>query len=396
MMRGSEPSSQKSIEQVGKPRAHKAKLEHVNHDVVESKKTPEGLKDLYRSMMENVRVAVALIDLNYKILMVNNAMSKYFRKPACEFIGRECFREFEKRESTCSHCPGKRAIATGQPAETETEGVRDNGYHIPVRIQAFPTIGPDGAVTGFIEIIEDITERKKAKEKLLDYQAQLKSLASQLTLTEERERYHLATELHSRIGQSLAISKLKIDILRTSGLAESAAKDLKEVSDLLDKTISETRKLTFDLSSPILHELGFESAVAAWLNEEIEQKYSIAVELEKDKKPKPLGNDTKTLLFRDVRELLINVVKHSRATKVKVLIRRIGDRIRVCVEDNGIGFNPAEVAAKSAREGGFGLFNIRQGLEQSGGLLEIESAPGCGCKITMLAPLKKEKNTKGA
>jgi PAS domain S-box-containing protein len=396
MMRGSESNKRKSVEQVRKPRAHKAKLEYVHHDVGENKETPEGLKDLYRSMMENVRVAVALIDLNYKILMVNNAMIKYFRKPACEFIGRECFREFEKRESICSHCPGKRAIATGQSAEVETEGVRDNGYRIPVRIQAFPTIGPDGAVTGFIEIIEDITERKKAKEQLLDYQAQLKSLASQLTLTEEREKHHLATELHSRIGQSLAISKLKIDILRTSGLIESVAKDLKEVSDLLGKTISETRKLTFDLSSPILHELGFESAVAAWLNEEIEQKYSIAVELETDKKPTPLGNDTKTLLFRDVRELLINVVKHSRATKVKVSIRRIGDRISVCVEDNGIGFNPAEVAAKSAKEGGFGLFSIRQGLEQSGGLLEIESAPDCGCKITMLAPLEKEKNTKGA
>src|SRR4030043_20285 len=87
-------------------------------------------------------------------------------KPVSELIGKKCFREFEKRDAMCPYCPGVRAMATGQPAEVETEGVRDDGSRYNVRIQAFPAFGYDGAVTGFIEITEDITERKRIEELL--------------------------------------------------------------------------------------------------------------------------------------------------------------------------------------------------------------------------------------
>jgi len=241
----------------------------------------------------------------------------------------------------------------------------------------------------------DVTQRKQAEQKLLDYQSQLKSLASQLTLAEERERRRIAVELHDRIGQSLAISKVKLDGQRHSISPTDKGEVLEDVCSLLGQAIADVRSLTFDLSSPILHELGLEAAVAAWIAEEIEQKYDITVELEVDKKPKPLDDDIGSLLFRDVRELLFNVVKHSQATKVKVSIRRIGERISISVEDNGMGFVPAEVTAKAVGKGGFGLFSIRERLEQFGGHLQIESAPGGGCKVTMIAPLKEIKIING-
>jgi len=241
----------------------------------------------------------------------------------------------------------------------------------------------------------DVTQRKQAEQKLLDYQSQLKSLASQLTLAEERERRRIAVELHDRIGQSLAISKVKLDGQRHSISPTDKGEVLEDVCSLLGQAISDVRSLTFDLSSPILHELGLEAAVAAWIAEEIEQKYDITVELEVEKEPKPLDDDIGSLLFRDVRELLFNVVKHSQATKVKVSIRRIGERISISVEDNGMGFVPAEVTAKAVRNGGFGLFSIRERLEQLEGHLQIESAPGGGCKVTMIAPLKEIKIING-
>jgi len=148
--------------------------------------------------------------------------------------------------------------------------------------------------------------------------------------------------------------------------------------------------LTFDLSSPILYELGFEAAVAVWLTEEVEEKHNIATEFEKDKQVKPLDDDVRVLLFRDVRELLINVVKHAQAKKVKVSVRKAGNQIHVCVEDDGWGFDPAKIRATAVKKGGFGLFSIRQRLEELGGELEIESAPGQGTRATLIAPLKRE------
>jgi len=237
----------------------------------------------------------------------------------------------------------------------------------------------------------EIAERKKTEKKLLDYQGQLKSLASQLTLAEEHERHQIATELHATIGQSLAVSKLQLDALRQSVSDKKLVKTLEEVCNTLEETIRDTRTLTFDLSFPILYELGFEIAVGGWLSEQIQEKYGIATEFEDDGQPKPLDDDIRVLLFRDVRELLINVVKHASANKVKVSVRKVGSRIHFSVEDDGVGFDFTEVASIATKTGGFGLFSIRERLEQIGGELEIESEPGHGTKVTIMAPLKQGK-----
>ena len=106
-----------------------------------------------------------------------------------------------------------------------------------------------------------------------------------------------------------------------------------------------------------------------------------------------LDDDIRVLLFRNVRELLINVIKHAEANKVKVSISRDNDYIKVRVEDNGVGFNPVEVTAMAAKRAEFGLFSIRERLEQLGGMIEIDSEPGSGSKITMRAPLKINNST---
>jgi signal transduction histidine kinase len=234
-------------------------------------------------------------------------------------------------------------------------------------------------------------ERKRAEQRAREYQAQLKSLASQLTLAEEHERHCLATELHDRISQSLVISKIKLEALRKSGSGRKLDKALEDVCNSLGQTIQDTRTLTFDLSNPVLYELGFEMAVSEWLTNQIQEKHGITVEFEADGEAKPLDDDVRILLFRDVRELLTNVVAHAHAHKVKVSIKKLGGQISITVEDDGVGFDLAEVLSGAAGKGEFGLFSIRERLERLGGHLEIESKPRCGCKVTIVAPLKKEK-----
>jgi signal transduction histidine kinase len=165
---------------------------------------------------------------------------------------------------------------------------------------------------------------------------------------------------------------------------------LNETSKNIEHIIQEVRTLTFDLSSPILYELGFEAAVAEWLTVRIQKEHGIATEFEDDEQPKPLDDDTRTVLFRDVRELLTNVVKHAQAKKVKVSIRKVGSRIHVSVEDDGRGFDPKKVAATAAKAGEFGLFSIRERLKQLGGTIEIESGSGHGTRVILTAPLKSE------
>jgi PAS domain S-box-containing protein len=140
----------------------------VGRDITERKQMEEALQESeehYRSMVESIDLGLNLIDCDYNIVMLNAAQGRNFNKPVHEMVGKKCFREFEERDAVCPHCPGVKAIATGQPAEVEIHRVRD-GIGRFMRLRAFPTFGQDGIVRGFVEIGQDITERKRAEEAL--------------------------------------------------------------------------------------------------------------------------------------------------------------------------------------------------------------------------------------
>lgn len=130
-------------------------------------------EERYRSLMENIKLGVTLIDSGYNILMTNDLTGRLHNKDASELVGKKCFRELENRDTVCPHCPGKKAMITRLPQEVETESVRDDASSYPIWIRAFPILGPKGSVTGFVKVVEDITERKQAEEEKQKLQSQL-------------------------------------------------------------------------------------------------------------------------------------------------------------------------------------------------------------------------------
>jgi signal transduction histidine kinase len=239
-------------------------------------------------------------------------------------------------------------------------------------------------------------ELEQRESKLLDYQNQLRSLATELSRVEERERRHIASDLHDRIGQSLAMSKIRLGALRQMAAPTNLTQPIEELQTLIHQAIKDTRSLMFELSPPVLYELGFEASVAS-LTEQLHQQHDIPIHFEDDGRPKPLGADLRFLLFKAVHELLLNVIKHSQARNARVVIERDGAQLQTVVEDDGVGFHPAEVGLRVSQTGGFGLFSIRERLSYHGGELQIESSPGHGTQVLLKAPLlnngKPEKET---
>jgi signal transduction histidine kinase len=237
------------------------------------------------------------------------------------------------------------------------------------------------------ELQGEIAERKKAEEKLLVYQKELRSLASELSLAEERLRRRVASNVHDHVGQSLAISKMKVEALQQSIDNPKAVKSLDEVRRFLSEAIERTRSLTAELSPPVLYELGFEAALE-WLVKNAREQYGLSAQFEDDGLDKPVSEDIRVMLFQAVRELLVNVAKHARANEVKVSVQKAADEIRIEVEDNGKGFDISRKRPHNMTSGGFGLFSIRERLGHMGGRFNIESKPDKGTLIILAAPLE--------
>ncbi len=126
----------------------------------------ESKSPLYRSLVENIDLGVTLIDGEGTIVMANAAQARMLGRSPGELAGKKCFEEFEKMDHLCRHCPGRESMVSGKPEEVNTEGVREDGSRFRVRIRAFPVMGNEGRATGFIEVVEDITDRLKIEEEI--------------------------------------------------------------------------------------------------------------------------------------------------------------------------------------------------------------------------------------
>jgi len=246
------------------------------------------------------------------------------------------------------------------------------------------------ATDSVMVITKDVTERKEAEAKLLAYQEQLRALTSEMFLIEERERRRIASELHDQIGQNLALCKLKVAAMEKDMSRSQLKSQLSTVHRLLECSIQDARSLIFDLSPPVLYELGFQAALE-WLAERIAEQYRLRVEFENRAGDEILGTDRQVILFQVVRELLVNAGKHSQASQAKVILSMEKQSLQIQVNDDGVGFDASQIYDAKGHKGGYGFFSMRERLNYLGGQLEVRSKPGQGSQVVLTVPLQAGK-----
>jgi len=367
--------------------------EEMRLEIAERRRVEKALlesKSRFRTIIREAAIGIALIDKRGHVIEGNPALLAMLGYSPEELRGMD-FTRINHSENAESSWKNFQKLLTGQQdvCRVETRYIRKDGW-IGWGRQSISLVREPGGKPQFaIALFEDITERRESEEKIHTYQEQLQSLASELSLTEERERRRLATVLHDHIAQLLVVAKAKFEKIQESTLYRSFAKPMEEIRRLIDESIRYTRSLVFELSPPILYDLGFEPAME-WLAEHMQQQYGLEVVVEDDDQPKPLDNEARVLLFRAVRELLFNVLKHAQTNRARVCLLGEGDHLRVIVEDNGVGFTPDKLCASSGKIEGFGLFSIRERLNYSGGHMEIESIPGEVTRVILTVPVQTD------
>ena len=273
-------------------------------------------------------------------------------------------------------------LEAGQYIGLEAEFRARDGRIVPGQVSA-RTIEIGGDICA-IAIIRDITQQKWAEKQLLEYQKQLRRLASELVAAESRHRSRIAEDLHDRIGQSLFLIKMKLDF-RTRPDKAPSKKVLDEALDLLDQAVADVRTMIVEICPPSLNLLGLEAALSE-LADKIGLEYGLNVYFRECGDLDPLSTEIRDLLYRGGRELVFNVVKHAQATALWLVVRQDEEYIHVEVRDNGVGFDETIVDSALGESAGFGLFSLRERLQPIGGLLVVDSEPGQGARVVIQVP----------
>jgi two-component system, chemotaxis family, CheB/CheR fusion protein len=288
----------------------------------------------------------------------------------------------------------RRVLEQREPVEREVRSQTNQWY----LCRMLPYRAENDQVQGAVITLVDITRRKRAEDQLeqrvrertLELQHQtrrLRQLARQLATVERRERKRLAAVLHDELQQYLIAMKMRLeqaDLTSEQSLHSAVGQALK----LVDQTLMCSRTLTSDLRPPVLYEDGLAQALQ-WLARHMQDRHELKVNLEEAISHIDLDDDLRCMVFEGVRELLLNVVKHSGVRQALLEVRHHDGRLRVRVQDKGKGFNRAELESDKPKLEGFGLLNVRERFVAAGGAVAVNAAPGSGCEVVLELPLDK-------
>ena len=377
-------------------REHQQELEDSQRALRESEKR---FRTLFSTLIEGFGIIEMMFDADgrpsdYRFLQINPAFEAQTGLQNAQ--GRRMRELAPDHEAHWFEIFGNVAL-TGQSVRVVNEAKALGRWF---DVSAYRVGGPENRTVAIL--LNDVTKSKQAedavraaKEKLeervqertaelKERAEQLARLSSQLTMTEQRERNRLAQILHDGLQQYLLATKLQVGELIERATDVALKQSANEVEKLLSESIMVSRTLAAELSPRSLHETGLMAGLE-WLSRWMFDKHGLKIELVMLTETPVLAEDVKLLLFESIRELLLNVVKHSRTHSAKInLAHTDGRSLEIVVSDNGVGFDPARACEK---EGSFGLFSIRERVNLIGGSFEVESSPGKGASFTLRTPL---------
>ena len=287
-----------------------------------------------------------------------------------------------------SESPTAEVLRTGVPLRNRELVIgRPDGTRIPVLANVIPLRHAEGHLIGAVSCFQDITERKRAEEKLQESNETLQLLSRRLVESQETERRNIARELHDEVGQTLTVAEMNLQVMLQSSHATPQTRRLKESLQAVERVLAHVRDLSLSLRPSMLDDLGLESALR-WYTHRQAALTGLRVEFQFDPLEERLDPVIETACFRVAQEALTNVVRHAHARAVSVLLRKRNGHLHLIVRDDGVGFDVTALR-QHAREGAsLGLLSMEERAVLTDGALELTSAPGQGTEIHAWFPLK--------
>jgi signal transduction histidine kinase len=258
----------------------------------------------------------------------------------------------------------------------------DDGSQLAVLVSVRP-LPRNGSKNPILAVVvTDMTEARRTEERL-------RALSQRVISAQETERGRVALELHDRITQLLCAILTRSQVLadKLPSRETASRREAAKLNDMLGQTAEEVERISRDLRPSVLGESGL-VPVLRHTSAEFARRSGLTVSVTCARLNRKLASDTELTLYRILQETLRNVQQHARASRVTVRFTRRADAVQLAIHDDGIGFDPARLAAKRGRKGGLGLLNMRERIAYVGGSLRVISARGRGTTIEAQIPFR--------
>ena len=235
------------------------------------------------------------------------------------------------------------------------------------------------------DLAREIAERKVIEQNLRESEERLREFAAHIQAVREEERTSMAREIHDELGQALTGLKMDLSWLEKrlpKGLEEQAEK-VKSMFRLIDETIQSVRKISSELRPQVLDDVGL-SGTLKWQAREFQARTGIRCKVDLPEEEFVMDQDRSTAVFRIFQEVMTNVARHAKATRVDIKLRLDADHLILNIVDNGRGIALADLRSQKS----LGLVGVRERAHILGGQVEIEGTDGKGTSVTLSIPFQ--------
>ncbi len=331
-------------------------------------------------ILERITDGFIALDKNFYYTYANKKIGEMTHRDPDSLIGKNVWDVFPEAVGSGTYNAFNKAMK-------EQQHVSNIDYFEPLDLWQENNIYP--SPDGLSVFISDISQRKRAEEKLKQSNEQLRQLTSHLQRIREEEQKRIAREVHDEMGQQITGLKMDVSWIKKK-IAEGEGKvmlneRLTQMLNLLDAAVQTVRRISSELRPSILDDFGLVTALE-WQSGEFARRFSIPVYFKAAVKKLDVSPDLATGLFRSYQESLTNVARHAEAKQVASTLDVINDEIILSITDNGKGFDINGTGLKPT----LGLLGMKERVSMMNGTLQIKSEPGKGTSVTIAVPLDRQ------
>ncbi|UAM97576.1 PAS domain S-box protein [Polaribacter litorisediminis] len=351
-------------------------------DISERKKAEE----MYRLLSDHTNDLVCMHDRDRKFTYISPSIKNLLGFEQTELLHKEVFEIVHQEDIEPLKKAIQERIFKGLNTDAFTFRARHKeGHYVWLEAIGSPVI-ENKKIVSFVTSTRNINQWMLAKQEIEEYQSSLQRLTSEVSLIEEKQKKEIAANIHDHLSQSLVISKMRISDLEKRVELKSAYEDLDFIKSHISKALENSRKITYELSPPILYQLGLVDALD-WFAEDTQEKYGIEFQFNSNVDRLNLDEFQSILIFRCVQEVVTNAIKYAEASLMTLEFIKEEEAILIFIKDNGNGFDTSILKKSSSSSSGFGLFAVQERVRNMKGDFTITSEINKGTTIKIYVPL---------